>query len=287
MRDGEDQVLHVALKRMRKICRIIKCCFMVATIMSALIWVIVVATLLVGWLKSGQEMAGAVLYSVAYGAFVVLVLWNLTRLFNEVDKGEPPFSEAQADRLQSIAIIALAIVILDFLISVGFIFEQRPRLASVWLQTMELLSRQSTSTSGCWSFLLLCTHFRQYFDMLRCYSSSATKPCKGAVMPIIPRLDRVMADRKMSVNELSQRIDISPVNISRMRRGHIKAVRFSTMERICEVLQCQPGDLFEYVSPEPGTEEAAELGAIVNREIEEPARKPIGAVSRTPVNVAN
>ena len=64
---------------------------MVATIMSALIWVIVVATLLVGWLKSGQEMAGAVLYSVAYGAFVVLVLWNLTRLFNEVDKGEPPF----------------------------------------------------------------------------------------------------------------------------------------------------------------------------------------------------
>lgn len=57
MRDGEDQVLHVALKRMRKICRIIKCCFMVATIMSALIWVIVVATLLVGWLKSGQEMA--------------------------------------------------------------------------------------------------------------------------------------------------------------------------------------------------------------------------------------
>ena len=80
-------------------------------------------------------------------------------------------------------------------------------------------------------------------------------------MPIIPRLDRVMADRKMSVNELSQRIDISPVNISRMRRGHIKAVRFSTMERICEVLQCQPGDLFEYVSPEPGTDEAVELDA--------------------------
>ena len=91
-------------------------------------------------------------------------------------------------------------------------------------------------------------------------------------MPIIPRLDRVMADRKMSVNELSQRIDISPVNISRMRRGHIKAVRFSTMERICEVLQCQPGDL---------------LDAIINRPIEEPARKPIGAVSRIPVNVAN
>ena len=84
-------------------------------------------------------------------------------------------------------------------------------------------------------------------------------------MPIIPRLDRVMADRKMSVNELSQRIDISPVNISRMRRGYIKAVRFSTMERICEVLQCQPGDLFEYVSPEPGTDEAVELDAIIKK----------------------
>ena len=103
-------------------------------------------------------------------------------------------------------------------------------------------------------------------------------------MPIIPRLDRVMADRKMSVNELSQRIDISPVNISRMRRGHIKAVRFSTMERICEVLQCQPGDLFEYVSPEPGTDEAVELDAIINLledyEILELARTGLTGLSR-------
>ena len=50
---------------------------------------------------------------------------------------------------------------------------------------------------------------------------------------------------------------------------HIKAVRFSTMERICEVLQCQPGDLFEYVSPRPGTDEAVELDAIINRPIED------------------
>lgn len=128
MRDSEDQVLRVALKRMRKACRIIKYCFMAATAMSALIWIVVVATLLMNWLKSGQEMAGPVLYSVAYGAFVVLILWNLAKLFNEVDKGEPPFSESQADRLQSIAIIALAIVVLDFLISIGFIFEPAPEI---------------------------------------------------------------------------------------------------------------------------------------------------------------
>ena len=59
-------------------------------------------------------------------------------------------------------------------------------------------------------------------------------------MRIISRLDRVMADRKMSVNE------ISPVNISRIRTGRIKAIRFSTMMKICKELHCQPGDLFEF-----------------------------------------
>ena len=56
----------------------------------------------------------------------------------------------------------------------------------------------------------------------------------------------VMADRKMSVNELSRRIEISPVNISRIRTGRIKAIRFSTMMKICKELHCQPGDLFEF-----------------------------------------
>ena len=99
-------------------------------------------------------------------------------------------------------------------------------------------------------------------------------------MPIISRLDRVMADRKMSVNELSRLIDISPVNISRMRRGHIKAVRFSTMERICDVLQCQPGDLFEYVAvAEPGAE-VVEDTAVADRRIGAvPVTKP-ATVSR-------
>lgn len=65
-------------------------------------------------------------------------------------------------------------------------------------------------------------------------------------MQIISRLDRVMADRKMSVNELSERIDISPVNISRIRTGRVKAIRFSTLMKLCDELDCQPGDLFEF-----------------------------------------
>lgn len=70
-------------------------------------------------------------------------------------------------------------------------------------------------------------------------------------MPIITRLDRVMADRKIGVNELAEIIDISPVNISRFRKGHIKAVRFCTIEAMCEALRCQPGDLIEYVPSKP------------------------------------
>lgn len=63
---------------------------------------------------------------------------------------------------------------------------------------------------------------------------------------IILRLDRVMADRKMSLNELSERVGVSNVNLSKIKTGKINAVRFSTLEAICEVLKCQPGDILEY-----------------------------------------
>jgi putative transcriptional regulator len=63
---------------------------------------------------------------------------------------------------------------------------------------------------------------------------------------IILRLDRVMADRKMSLNELSAIVGVSNVNLSKMKTGKISAVRFSTLVAICEALHCQPGDLLEY-----------------------------------------
>ncbi len=66
-------------------------------------------------------------------------------------------------------------------------------------------------------------------------------------MSIIIRLDRVMADRKMSLNELAEKVGISNVNLSNFKTGKIKAIRFSTLEKICEVLECQPGDLIEYM----------------------------------------
>ena len=69
-------------------------------------------------------------------------------------------------------------------------------------------------------------------------------------MPIILRLARVMADRKMSLNQLAREVGISNVTLSNIKTGKISAIRFSTLDAICRVLDCQPGDLLEY-RPEP------------------------------------
>ena len=63
---------------------------------------------------------------------------------------------------------------------------------------------------------------------------------------IVLRIDRVMADRKMSLNELSEKVGVANVNLSKMKNGRISAIRFSTLAAICEALRCQPGDILEY-----------------------------------------
>ena len=65
-------------------------------------------------------------------------------------------------------------------------------------------------------------------------------------MAIIVNLDVMMAKRKMSLNELSEKVDITLANLSILKTGKAKAVRFSTLEAICKVLDCQPGDILEY-----------------------------------------
>ena len=69
-------------------------------------------------------------------------------------------------------------------------------------------------------------------------------------MPIVLRLDRVMADRKMSLNALAEKVGIANVNLSKIKTGKISAIRFSTLEAICEALHCQPGDILEYMPPQ-------------------------------------
>lgn len=65
-------------------------------------------------------------------------------------------------------------------------------------------------------------------------------------MPIILNLDVMMAKRKISSNELAAKIDITPANLSILKTGKAKAIRFSTLEALCSVLECQPGDIIEY-----------------------------------------
>ena len=67
-------------------------------------------------------------------------------------------------------------------------------------------------------------------------------------MPIIVNLDVVMAQRKVRSKELAERLGITEANLSILKTGKAKAVRFSTLEAICEILECQPGDLLEYRS---------------------------------------
>jgi putative transcriptional regulator len=66
------------------------------------------------------------------------------------------------------------------------------------------------------------------------------------IVVIILRLDRVMADRKISLNELAEKVGIANVNLSNIKTGKISAIRFSTLNAICNVLDCQPGDILEY-----------------------------------------
>jgi len=66
-------------------------------------------------------------------------------------------------------------------------------------------------------------------------------------MPIILRLDVVMAKRKMSLSELAEKVDLTLANLSVLKNDHAKAIRFSTLEAICMALDCQPGDLMEYI----------------------------------------
>lgn len=69
-------------------------------------------------------------------------------------------------------------------------------------------------------------------------------------MPIIVNLDVMMAKRKISLNELSERVDLTLSNLSILKTGKAKAIRFSTLEAICKALDCQPGDILEYLDTE-------------------------------------
>lgn len=89
---------------------------------------------------------------------------------------------------------------------------------------------------------------------------------------IVVRLDRALADRKVSSKELAERIGISTVNLSRINTGKVTAIRFSTLEETCRALDCQPGDLLEYIPDDEISERTGLAG-------EQGADKPAGGLA--------
>jgi len=73
-------------------------------------------------------------------------------------------------------------------------------------------------------------------------------------MPIVVNLDVMMAKRKIGLMELAERINLTPANVSILKTGKAKAIRFSTLEEVCKALKCQPGDILEFVEDENGNE---------------------------------
>ena len=83
-------------------------------------------------------------------------------------------------------------------------------------------------------------------------------------MPIVVRIDVELAKRKMSVGDFAERVGLTPANVAVLKNGRAKAVRFSTLEAMCRVLDCQPGDLLEWVDDmaEPDIPHGAHVAAV-------------------------
>jgi putative transcriptional regulator len=79
-------------------------------------------------------------------------------------------------------------------------------------------------------------------------------------MAIVVRIDLELARRKMSVGEFADRVGLTPANVAVLKNGRAKAVRFTTLDAMCRVLGCQPGDLLEWVEDDPG-DEAGDAGS--------------------------
>lgn len=80
-------------------------------------------------------------------------------------------------------------------------------------------------------------------------------------MPIVVRIDVELAKRKMSVGEFAERVGLTPANVAVLKNGRAKAVRFSTLEAMCRVLDCQPGDLLEWIDEDEPADAAADSAA--------------------------
>lgn len=95
-------------------------------------------------------------------------------------------------------------------------------------------------------------------------------------MAIVVRIDVALARRKMSVGEFADRVGLTPANVAVLKNGRAKAVRFSTLDAMCRVLECQPGDLLEWVDEDPDSIDDPEVDAVGEEVGSSDARAGVG-----------
>jgi putative transcriptional regulator len=173
----------------------------------------------------------ALAFSLAGVSFTVWALWSLRRLFLHYSRGDV-FSADALRLMENIAIAIFAGVI------VSFAGHAPISLALTWYLGHGHLERQSIAVHG----------RRRSGDFSRNGGSTARRRRKREIrlMAIVVNLDVMMARRKMRSKDVAEAIDITEANLSLLKSGKVKGVRFSTLEKICVVLECQPGDILEF-----------------------------------------
>lgn len=126
--EADECTLIHELQVVRRICKAIRVCLVIATIVFSVGLLVVVTNLLMSIESIDMCNLRSAVYMIVGCGFAILILWLFAQLFNDVIEGASPFCEEQADRLKSIAVVALSYFLLDFLLSVGFVYEPYPEL---------------------------------------------------------------------------------------------------------------------------------------------------------------
>ena len=173
------------------------------------------------------------------GAVIILILMamvfrNVHLIFKKSENGTP-FQKDNIRMLKEIGIFSITVPVIGLVMSVII------RLV-IGVDAVEININQSGLFMG---IIVLC--LTQYFI----YGAELEKDVDGLLQgdfmgKIVLRLDRMMVERKMSLNELAERVGISNVNLSKIKNNKVTAIRFSTLAAICEALDCDAGDILEY-----------------------------------------
>ncbi len=191
--------------------------------------------------EAANKLGESILSLISSAAWLIVTA-ICKNTFSEIDKSSTPFIPQVPKGIRKIA----AAIIIMFLISAA---EQL--LYPIFTGTEPKLIIDGTNLIFVSILILLSLYIRLRLQASagigrNALGGSFNMILRRNLMSIILRLDRVMADRKMSLNELAEKVGISNVNLSNLKTGKVKAIRFSTLEAICDVLDCQPGDILEY-----------------------------------------